>query len=207
MKKALIAGLYAATCIALVPSAAYAQSTPDECETMIYGAAGAPKVAETTPAPSTVKKPTAPTSPTKPVVQPTRPTSPGLRDQPVPINFGNATVGGQSVVTKGPQVNVGGLQPTLRNVMDDIYRVARQLGMPTPVITSARDQHGDRPGSLHNKGLAVDLRCNSGYASASRCAAYASALRSTLGPGFDVLFETFAKNPANNHIHIEWDPN
>lgn len=28
-----------------------------------------------------------------------------------------------------------------------------------------------------------------------------------LGADFDVIFERFPSNPANDHIHLEYDPN
>lgn len=66
------------------------------------------------------------------------------------------------------------------------------------VVTSLTDSHEDRPKSLHNVGLAVDLRTRDIPTGVVH--AIFRQLQSVLDPlGFDVVFE-------GNHFHIEFDP-
>ena len=66
------------------------------------------------------------------------------------------------------------------------------------IVTSLKDSHESRPKSLHNKGLAVDLRTK--HVNAMKVAIIAQELHEQLDPlGFDVVME-------NDHIHIEYDP-
>lgn len=66
------------------------------------------------------------------------------------------------------------------------------------VCTSLNDSHEDRPGSLHNKGLAVDMRTRD--IPVSTLAFIVSDLKELLEPeGYDVVEE-------KNHIHVEYDP-
>ena len=134
--------------------------------------------------------------------------------QATPTNFtgtvsvpgSNRTVGGQPVKVKSNSVNTSTLTPQMKSILDNIYGVAKQMGMPTPVITSA-DDSDHKKGSKHYSGNGIDLRCNTAFASAAKCQAYANALARSLGFKYDVIFEVFPNNPANNHIHIEYDPN
>ena len=81
---------------------------------------------------------------------------------------------------------------------------AHALGLPQRVVTSARDsQHTRR--SLHPEGKGLDLRGND--ISVAQGRQWARDVRERLGPDYDVEFETFRDNPANNHLHIEHDPN
>jgi len=66
------------------------------------------------------------------------------------------------------------------------------------VVTSLTDSHADRPDSLHNQGLAVDLRIRDLPANSKQT--IASSLSLILEPmGYDVVLEA-------DHLHIEWDP-
>ena len=71
------------------------------------------------------------------------------------------------------------------------------------MVTSARDSQHSR-GSLHPEGKGVDLRGND--ISVGQGRQWARDVRERLGPDYDVNFETFKDNPANNHLHIEHDP-
>jgi len=70
------------------------------------------------------------------------------------------------------------------------------------VVTSG-DDPGHKPGSLHDVGLALDLRSKHVHpASKPRVVA---ALRETLVPlGFEVLFEY--PGEEREHVHVEFDP-
>ena len=66
------------------------------------------------------------------------------------------------------------------------------------VVTALTDGHEDRPLSLHNKGLAVDLRTRD--IPADGLGPVFGSLTNLLNPlGFDVVLE-------KDHIHIEYDP-
>lgn len=120
-------------------------------------------------------------------------------------DYGSNT-GTQTPQDAGIQVKAGadvdGLKPEITEKFDEIVKVFADLGL-TPVITSGNDsRHGTN--SLHYSDLAIDLRANNitdaqGYE-------LRDALRKALGGDYDVLFETFT-NGANDHIHIEYDPN
>lgn len=69
------------------------------------------------------------------------------------------------------------------------------------VITSISDSAAGRaPNSLHNKGLAVDLRTKNN----SNPEEWRNAIAKILGQQFDVILEH--KGKQNEHIHIEFDP-
>ncbi len=80
---------------------------------------------------------------------------------------------------------------------------AHALGLPQRVVTSARDSQHSR-GSLHPEGKGLDLRGND--ISVAQGRQWARDIGERLGPDYDVNFETFRDNPANNHLHIEHDP-
>lgn len=69
-------------------------------------------------------------------------------------------------------------------------------------VTSATDgKHG--AGSLHSRGLALDLRTKHIDKMETKQAIFAE-LKHLLSPGFDVVFED--PNGPNEHIHAEYDP-
>ena len=90
-----------------------------------------------------------------------------------------------------------GVQPAIWFALGISEMVYRSNGLAL-TVTSLTDSHEDRPASLHNKGLAVDLRTRNiplGLLSTVH-----GSLVSILKPmGFDVVLES-------NHIHVEWDP-
>jgi len=66
------------------------------------------------------------------------------------------------------------------------------------VITAGTDSHEHEPDSLHNDGLAIDIRTRD--MPAARIKEFAQELRECLGSEYDVVIEI-------DHIHIEFDPN
>lgn len=89
------------------------------------------------------------------------------------------------------------VQPPIWYALGIAEMVYRYNGMRL-VVTSLTDSHEDRPQSLHNKGLAADLRTRNIPADLLR--SVHGSLVSVLNPlGFDVVLE-------GNHIHIEFDP-
>ncbi len=99
--------------------------------------------------------------------------------------------------------NIDNLDQRVVDTFDDIVAAWAAAGGPTPVITSGNDGRHSQ-GSLHFSNLAIDLRTNNISDSLSQ--SIADDLARRLGPDFDVLFERFPSNPANDHIHIEYDP-
>jgi hypothetical protein len=82
-------------------------------------------------------------------------------------------------------------------VLPAIERAHQKVGVIRGAyITSARDSvHGK--GSLHPKGLAIDLRTRD--LEMSRIIELASEIKATLGKNFDVVIE-------QDHLHVEYDP-
>ncbi len=94
-------------------------------------------------------------------------------------------------------VTRAGVQPQIWyaiGIMDVLYRM---MGASN-VVTSLTDSHGDKPKSLHNVGLAADLRTSN--LSKDRWPELVSRVKQWLEPmGYDVVLES-------NHLHIEYDP-
>lgn len=110
------------------------------------------------------------------------------------------TVGGQKVTVRSSAVDVSGLSTQIVNIIDEIHITAALLGLPTPVITSAKDG-SHSAGSLHGRGHALDLRCNN--VSSTQCVKWVMTMKQAFGPGYDVMFEDWGD--GNSHIHIEYD--
>ena len=92
-------------------------------------------------------------------------------------------------------VKAAGLKPEILLAICEAREVYRELDAEL-VITSLLDgQH--MKGSLHYKGLAVDLRTR--HLSKADRGIAAQRLRVALGPEYDVVLE-------GSHIHIEHDP-
>ena len=71
----------------------------------------------------------------------------------------------------------------------------------TPVITSGNDStHSE--GSLHFSDDAIDLRANN--LTDTEAEEIVNELEAALGDDYDVIYEN--TNSANDHIHIEYDP-
>lgn len=106
-----------------------------------------------------------------------------------------------------PGVTLDGVHPYMRaGVLPVVYGVTLAVCGRKPIITGARvdriSEEGDDPATLHDNGLALDLRGND-LTDATR-ARYASVLRAALWPfGVDVV------GPYDlplGHIHVEIDP-
>ena len=119
-----------------------------------------------------------------------------------------------TAVTTGPEnsaadlwvkstANIDNLAPEIRATFDDIVSTWHENGGPVPVVTSGNDgRHMN--GSRHYRNLAIDLRANN--ISDSQARDIAADLQARLGDDYDVIFEHFPSNPANDHIHLEYDP-
>lgn len=103
---------------------------------------------------------------------------------------------------KDEKVNLDGLQPHVRHALHRVEGVLEAFMEENAelVITSARDQHEGKPHSLHNVGLAVDIRTK--FLSREAQAQLAARILAELGDKeWDVVAET-----SRPHIHIEYDP-
>jgi hypothetical protein len=109
------------------------------------------------------------------------------------------------VGVKSAAVNISNLHPAMGPVIAAVAEVAKALGLPKPVITSGNDS-GHKQGSLHFKNRALDFRGNNITVAQGKNFAAKVAVSGLVGKDYDVLFETFAGNPANNHLHVEFDP-
>lgn len=109
------------------------------------------------------------------------------------------------VGVKSNAVNISNLHPAMGPVIAAVAEVAKALGLPKPVITSGNDS-GHKQGSLHFKNRALDFRGNNIKVAQGKTLAAKVAVSGLVGKDYDVIFETFAGNPANNHLHVEFDP-
>ncbi|HWQ03412.1 MAG TPA: hypothetical protein VNL38_02935, partial [Candidatus Nitrosotenuis sp.] len=95
-------------------------------------------------------------------------------------------------------VNGEGVNAQMWFVLGIAYDVYLEVAGKDLTVTSLRDSHASKPKSLHNKGLAADLRTKN--LAAPHVAAIEKKLKERLEPlGFDVVNE-------GDHIHIEYDP-
>jgi hypothetical protein len=104
------------------------------------------------------------------------------------------------VISLKPGVKVGGIRPEMVVALAIVASVFERHGLDV-VVTSALDgEH--MVGSLHGKGLALDLRLPSkmGARTASDTV-MAAALRAALGEEFDVVLEA-----TPGHLHVEFQP-
>lgn len=116
---------------------------------------------------------------------------------------GNAVARANGVEVKNAGVRIGNLDGSMQPAIEAVAQAARNLGLPTPVITSGNDSRHSN-GSLHYSDRALDFRGNNiSEAQGRQLEAEVSRI---LGDRYDVLFETFA-NRSNNHLHVEFDPN
>lgn len=110
----------------------------------------------------------------------------------------HTTEDGRTVQLKDDSVDVGSLAP---GVLDRVVEAARpayakRQNLENLVVTSAHDgTHSE--GSLHDDGLAVDLRVW-GFSDA-QARRVTTAIQEQLGRKWDVVYES-------THIHIEYDP-
>lgn len=77
-----------------------------------------------------------------------------------------------------------------------------QADAPKPVITSGNDSL-HKPNSKHYKDRAIDLRGNN--VSDKKMKQIAQDLQNRLGSDYLVIAEFFPPNPANDHIHIQYN--
>lgn len=116
---------------------------------------------------------------------------------------GNAVAAANGVAVKSAAVKIGKLHPKMGPAIVAVAGAAKALGLPQPVITSGNDgKH--MAGSMHAKNRALDFRGNNIKVTVGQ--ALAAEVAQRLGAGYDVIFETFL-HPANNHLHVEYDPN
>ena len=109
---------------------------------------------------------------------------------------------GQGVSIKAG-TNIHNVDPAIQPAISVVAAESRALGLTAPTITSGRDRR-HHVNSLHPSGDALDFRGNN--LTLSQGQSLASNVRGRLGPNYDVLFETSKKDPANNHLHVEFDP-
>lgn len=127
---------------------------------------------------------------------------------PVASNAGatidrNAVAAAHGVDVKSAAVKISKLHPKMEAVNIAVAAAAKALNLPKPVITSGNDSTHSS-GSLHYKGRAHDFRGNNIAISIGE--KFRAEVASRLGDEYDVLFEVFM-NAANNHLHVEYDPN
>ena len=115
---------------------------------------------------------------------------------------GNAVAAANGVAVKSAAVKIGQLHPKMGAVIVAVAEAAKAMGLAQPVITSGNDSN-HMNGSLHFKNRALDFRGNNIKVSVGKLLGENVADR--LGSDYDVIFETFLQ-PANNHLHVEFDP-
>jgi conjugal transfer mating pair stabilization protein TraG len=115
---------------------------------------------------------------------------------------GRAVAAQHGVGVKNAAVKISHLHSAMEPVIAAVAEVARELGLPKPVITSGNDS-SHKQGSLHFKDRALDFRGNTIQIAQGKALAARVSMR--VGGDYDVIFETFA-NKANNHLHVEFDP-
>lgn len=97
-----------------------------------------------------------------------------------------------------PGVDMNGVQPEILEACAKIHYLMEKTGEFT--LTACLDgKH--KTGSLHYKGLAVDIR--SKHIPAAEKAKVLAAIKATLGRDYDVILE--GEGTANEHLHVEWD--
>ena len=117
---------------------------------------------------------------------------------------GRAIAAQAGVAVKNSGVDIASLDPAMAPVIRAVAEAATRLGLPQPVITSGNDSRHSN-GSLHYDDRALDFRGNNITDAQGR--ALQNEVRRILGPGYDVIFETFPNSPSNDHLHVEFDPN
>ncbi len=93
-------------------------------------------------------------------------------------------------------VDLRGLQPQMAIAAIVAASVYAANGAELMITSGTEGTH--MKGSLHYKGLALDLRLP-GFSGEAATNLLVSNLRANLGPQFDVVLE-------GTHVHIEWDP-
>lgn len=112
-------------------------------------------------------------------------------------------------VTFKPDAKIANLIAEIKLVLPVLAEIARDLGLPAPVITSGNDGYranGEpihRADSLHYKNAAVDVRGNN--ITDAQLRAFDAAVSARLGPNYDAKAEFF-KETQKDHLHVEYDP-
>lgn len=94
-----------------------------------------------------------------------------------------------------PGVSLKGVQPQVLPIMLIAAAIYQGFGLDAVVTSGTDGRH--REGSLHYRGLALDLRSNN--LTAEQAASVGRQLRAALGAEYDVVIE-------GDHIHVEFDP-
>jgi hypothetical protein len=115
---------------------------------------------------------------------------------------GNKVAAENGVEVKSAAVKISRLHPKMGPAIAAVAQAATSLALPKPVITSGNDSK-HMNGSLHYGWRALDFRGNNITTATGQ--KFAEAVRDILGSEYDVAFETFM-NAANNHLHVEYDP-
>ncbi len=101
-----------------------------------------------------------------------------------------------------PGANITGAQAPFEPVVAIVADVARNLGLPAPVITSGNDSAQHVRGSAHYYNRAWDFRGNT--ISARQGHVLARSVGRNLGSAYRVKFEEFPINPSRNHLHVQF---
>lgn len=127
--------------------------------------------------------------------------------------FSSSSIDGRDIarnsgVTIKPGARVDRLDPAMAPVITAVSSSSTALGLRAPVITSGTDgkhgRNGDPSTTLHDDGQALDFRGNN--ITVAQGNALAKSVSRRLGNDYDVIFENDPKNPSNNHLHVEYQP-
>jgi len=98
---------------------------------------------------------------------------------------------------EGTDAKVKGMQPEILLAIIIANELLNKMFKTDLTLTSVTDSHKDKLSSLHNVGMAFDMR-TWGMSGAEK-ATFSRELRNLLGEEYDVVEE-------GSHIHVEFDP-
>lgn len=98
--------------------------------------------------------------------------------------------------------NIENLAPQMREVFPALVSVWEKYRAPAPVITSGNDSKHTK-NSKHYSNRAIDIRGNN--VSDEKLKEMAAELQRVLGPDYYVQAEFFPNDPANDHIHVQYN--
>ena len=101
-----------------------------------------------------------------------------------------------------PGVDMGGIRSEATVALMVVFNILAPHTTEV-VVTSCKDGRHSR-GSLHYKGLALDIRTNNLQADDQQKRLLRDEIRACLGVQFDVILEDLGG--ANEHLHVEFDP-
>jgi hypothetical protein len=127
----------------------------------------------------------------------------GVRFMVTPAAAAGSGAASRGGLTFKPGARVDALKPEITRIYPRVEAAWRSHEAPAPVVTSGNDSR-HKKGSRHYSDEAIDLRCNN--LADDHCRRIADTLQRDLGPDYFVDFERFPKAPANDHIHVEYDP-